>query len=216
MSPLDKHLIETGETYADFARRAGVPLEALSALARGQGIDDIVLARRISRETDGTVALDTLLSPDTATSSRAAETGDDAAGRSIVDFLARKGERESKGLPPSPVPFNVTVESITDALYLTSENFVSNKKLSLNYLSFLAEGVINAFTALEGVTALDPHDRLVQALRPALEEIRSTIPASPVAVQQAHTTTVHRPTAQVLAEQAAKRVLRPPFAPEQP
>ncbi|MEZ5897583.1 MAG: helix-turn-helix transcriptional regulator [Parvularculaceae bacterium] len=147
MHTLQEYLSETGLSFAEFSRSAGIDVSELNQIVTGEKIPSIELAMRISDLTDGVVTLERL-------------TGGD---KPVVDART--------AFVRGAVPINE--ELLAQALSLTLPEILGgDRRRGDSALPQLAaEAAANTYDALATVSSHQGVDRLVQALRPVLLEI---------------------------------------------
>lgn len=147
--PLKDYIDASADTVAGFARLVGVSRQTISRIIAGRQSPKPDLARRIAEATGGAVPIETFYGPhvEDLAVRRAAE---DALDVDLLALILRFVLRTIAS-PSAPPPTDETV-------------------------NVAAEAVASTHAALARVTTRRGPDRLVQALRPVLEEILKECP----------------------------------------
>ncbi len=147
MHPLQQYLSETGLSFAEFCRSAGIGVSELNEIVAGRKIPSVELAMRISDLTDGVVTIEDMMGGEL----------------SVVDAriaFAHGTERIDEAL-------------LAQALSLTLPEVLGGgrRRGDVALPQLAAEAAANTYDALSTVSSHQGADRLVQALRPVLLEI---------------------------------------------
>ncbi|MGE0409170.1 MAG: helix-turn-helix domain-containing protein [Amphiplicatus sp.] len=145
--PLKDYIVSSGDSIAGFARRIGVSRQSVFRIIAGRQTPKPALARRIVEATGGAVSFETFY------------------GARVADLSARRGE---EGLNPDLLALVLR--------YVLGRVVATPAPLAPAMIDAAAEAVVNTHAALSKITTRRGPDRLAQALRPVLEEIRKEYP----------------------------------------
>lgn len=150
MDALKTYLRETRTTPKAFAKIIGVDADLLERMLAGELPVEASLARRMIDATGGALILDELIDKD-------------GADRVVIDARGRLSEGASQ----------IDVERLEEVLAACLPGLTGGerRKGDAQLPALAAEAAANTYLALSTVTTRQGPDRLVQALRPVIEEI---------------------------------------------
>lgn len=150
--PLLDYILATADTRTAFAARIGVSRRTLARILSGERAPRPEIARRIVEATGGAVSLEALFS---------------VQGGALADLAGARADGEA---------IDAALLGPVLGHALAAMASPSAPAPSAEMLEAAAEAVANTHAALARVTTRRGPDRLVQALRPVLEEIRKDFP----------------------------------------
>lgn len=148
MHPLKRYLREVDEPVRDFAVRVGVSRQTLYRILSGRQSPKPSLARRIVEATGGAVPF------------RELYFSEDQTDGDLIGYCAG-GEGEDLNRDRLKLSIAAVVSHLT----------MKDDETPDDIAEIAAEAVANTYAALAKVTTRRGRDRLLQALRPVLEEI---------------------------------------------
>jgi transcriptional regulator with XRE-family HTH domain len=147
--PLKVYIESSADTVAGFARRIGVARQTISRIIAGQQTPKPELARRIAEATGGAVPFEIFY------------------GVQVADLAERRVFEEELDVDLLAPILRFVLRTIADPSAPAPRG---------DTIDVAAEAVANTHAALARVTTRRGPDRLAQALRPVLEEIRKESP----------------------------------------
>lgn len=150
--PLKDYIAATGDTLTAFAARIGVSRRTLSRIIARERAPRPEIARRIVEATGGAVSMAALFGADES---------------AVPDLAGRR-------LEESDVDVALLAQVLRHTLERVSEG--RGRPPADALIEAAAEAVANTYAAMTAVTTRRGPDRLVQALRPVLEEILKDCP----------------------------------------
>lgn len=162
MHPIAVYIRDTADTSADFARRVGVTPDLIEEIIADETVPEPGLARRMAAATGGAVSFEQLMNGRTSV---------------VADFQSRATRETGLDLTRLSGAIGEAVRKAAGPVYVPRSDF-----------DIAAEAVAHTYAALAPVTTLSGSGRLVQALRPILQEIlkdRGVPPKDPAALDEA-------------------------------